>query len=398
LPSGEPAQLPHRAGANRRPPTSLALSTAEVTQLQAAVKTLLTPFDFDSVQAWRTESREAIAALVHADTAVSFLPLVGEAPYLATRQPDLTPYAEHFHALDRTPEYSRAIGSHAFTWRTMGPHYEQPDRASWLKSEFYNDWVRPQRLCQPCGLIVVRPRHELPAPVESWSGIAGLWFYWDKDERGAMGERELAILNVLLPAFEAGVHLLIRCAHERERVTRVLAGLGEGATLIDASGHVVYENPALRRILLQDTEARQIKLECARVGRLVLALASRRGVKSQAHEIVTPGDERVRTAGASYRVRGTLLGAGTLDRGPMALVVIERTAPEPLSIGELHDRYSLTRREVTVSQLLSQGRTNAQVSQVLGISIHTARRHAERVLLKLGVHTRAAVAGKLVRD
>jgi DNA-binding CsgD family transcriptional regulator len=79
----------------------------------------------------------------------------------------------------------------------------------------------------------------------------------------------------------------------------------------------------------------------------------------------------------------------------MALVVLERTASETLSGAELHDRYQLTHREIAVSRLLAQGHKNSQVAQLLGISIHTARRHAERVLRKLGVHSRAAVAGKL---
>jgi DNA-binding CsgD family transcriptional regulator len=348
------------------------------------------------MDAWRSKSREAIAALVRAETSVSFLPVDGEQAYQANRQPDLAPYAEYFHAIDKTPGYARATGSHAFTWRTMLA--SRPDRAGWGKSEFYNDWVRPQRLCQPCGLIVVRPREELPSPIEAWSGIAGLWFYWDKDEPVATRERELAILQVLLPAFEAGVHVVVRCAQESQRLAQVLATLGEGAALIDGRGRVVYENAVLRRTLLQDGEARRLKAQYTNLGRRVLALASGRGAKSQAHEIVAPGEERVRTTGGSYRVRGTFLGPGRIDAGPMALVVVERTTPEPLSITDLHDRYALTRREAIVSQLLSQGHTNAQVSGLLGISIHTARRHAEHVLVKLGVHTRAAVAGKLVRD
>jgi DNA-binding CsgD family transcriptional regulator len=378
--------------------TSLGLSTREVTQLQAALKTLLSPLDFVSVGAWRAEARKAIAALVHSETSVSFLPLDGEAPYQADRQPDLVQYAEHFHTLDKTTPYYRATGTHAFTWQTMQPTYERPDRAAWLKSEFYNDWVRPQRLCQPCGLIAVRSPAELPCPpFESFSGLAGLWFYWDRNVPAATGERELTVLQLLLPAFEAGLHLVVRCAQERQRVAHVLDNLGEGAVLIDARGRVVYENPAMRRLLAQNAEARRLQLECTRVGRLVLSLATRRS-KSQAREIMTPGEQQLRTAAGSYRVRGTLLGPGALGSGPMALAVLERTAPEPLAFTDLHDRYQLTQREATVSQLLAQGHTNAQVARLLGISIHTARRHAEHVLMKLGVHSRAAVARKLIAD
>src|SRR6266566_2902420 len=151
---------------------SLRLSPREVAQLQGALKVLLSPLDFDSVGAWRAESRNAIAALVHAQTSVSFLPLEGEAPYQASREPNLAAYAEHFYTMDKTPQHSRAVGSHAFTWQTMRPTYERPGSGAWLKSEFYNDWVRPQRLCQPCGLIAVRSHAELRCPpFESFSGL-----------------------------------------------------------------------------------------------------------------------------------------------------------------------------------------------------------------------------------
>jgi len=109
-----------------------------------------------------------------------------------------------------------------------------------------------------------------------------------------------------------------------------------------------------------------------------------------------PGEQRLRAVAANYRVRGTLLGPAVLASGPMVLVLVERTTPEGLSFGDLHDRYGLTRREVAVSQLLAKGQANAQVARLLGVSIHTARRHAEHVLMKLGVHSRAAVARKLL--
>ncbi len=351
----------------------------------------------ESLDAWRAESRKAIAALVRAETSVSFLPVEGEAPYQASRQPDLASYAAHFHTMDKTTSYARAAGSHAFTWQTMRTTYERPDRAAWLRSEFYNDWVRPEHLCQPCGLIVVRSAAELGCPpFPSFSGLAGLWFYRDRDGPVTTGARELAILQVLLPAFQAGIHFVVRCAQERQRFAQVLGTLGEGALLIDASGRVVYENPALRHLLARDPDARQLEADCIRVGKLIIALATRQGAKTQTQEIVAPGEQQVRTIAADYHVRGTLLGLSALGPGPMALVVVERAAPEPLSFADLHDRYRLTRREAAVSRLLARGHTNAHVAQLLGISVHTARRHAERVLLKLGVHSRAAVAGKLV--
>jgi DNA-binding NarL/FixJ family response regulator len=61
----------------------------------------------------------------------------------------------------------------------------------------------------------------------------------------------------------------------------------------------------------------------------------------------------------------------------------------------LQDRYGLTRRELEVATLLAQGRTNTAIANALHISTHTARHHTQRVLGKLGVHSRAAAGAKL---
>ena len=119
-------------------------------------------------------------------------------------------------------------------------------------------------------------------------------------------------------------------------------------------------------------------------------------MKSDRQEIGEPREETIKTTSGVRHVRATLLGSNAMGIGLMALVVLECAAAEPLSASELHDQYQLTDREITVSQLLAQGLKNSQVAQVLGVSIHTARRHAERVLRKLGVHSRAAVGAKLL--
>lgn len=61
----------------------------------------------------------------------------------------------------------------------------------------------------------------------------------------------------------------------------------------------------------------------------------------------------------------------------------------------LQDRYGLTRRELEVATLLAQGRTNSAIADALHISSHTARHHTQRILGKLGVHSRAAAGAKL---
>jgi len=108
-----------------------------------------------------------------------------------------------------------------------------------------------------------------------------------------------------------------------------------------------------------------------------------------------PTPNVLRTTTAAYDVRGALVGPGVLGNGPMGVVVLERTTPGRKALEGLAVRFHLTPRELAVAQRLAEGRSNQQVARLFGVSIHTARRHVEHVLMKLGVHSRAAVGARL---
>jgi DNA-binding NarL/FixJ family response regulator len=61
----------------------------------------------------------------------------------------------------------------------------------------------------------------------------------------------------------------------------------------------------------------------------------------------------------------------------------------------LRERYQLTSREVEVAHLLALGKSNSAIAAAMSISEHTCRHHTERVLTKLGVRSRAAVAASV---
>jgi DNA-binding CsgD family transcriptional regulator len=63
----------------------------------------------------------------------------------------------------------------------------------------------------------------------------------------------------------------------------------------------------------------------------------------------------------------------------------------------LQNEYGMTPREVDVALLLSEGLSNSALARQLGISPHTARHHTQRVLGKLGVHSRAEAGARLRR-
>jgi DNA-binding CsgD family transcriptional regulator len=84
--------------------------------------------------------------------------------------------------------------------------------------------------------------------------------------------------------------------------------------------------------------------------------------------------------------------------GRVHVVVVERSDLPPMDAAAVAKAIGLTSREAEVALALAARRSSAEIARALGISPHTARRHAERVLDKLGVRSRREVAEALTRQ
>ena len=80
------------------------------------------------------------------------------------------------------------------------------------------------------------------------------------------------------------------------------------------------------------------------------------------------------------------------------LVLLEPLFREPLPDAELRERFGLTAQEIRVARQIGEGSNNEEVARCLEISPHTARRHTEHVLDKLGIVSRAQVAERISRS
>ena len=86
--------------------------------------------------------------------------------------------------------------------------------------------------------------------------------------------------------------------------------------------------------------------------------------------------------------------------GPRTPAAVPPTAATVvrLSDEEIRTRYGLTPRQLEVARLLAEGLTNGEIAETLGTSYYTARNHAEQVLRRLGVASRAAVGTMFFAD
>jgi DNA-binding CsgD family transcriptional regulator len=196
-------------------------------------------------------------------------------------------------------------------------------------------------------------------------------------------EKALAMLRLLQPALAVGIEMRQRFARRRSQFLSVLDAMREGLMLVEATGHVLHETPAIARILADEWERDRVRiamLACART-----LTQARRACASE-----------LRTAQHRYRIRGCYAGE-ELAGSSTVLVAIERVGPALApDDSTLKLQFGLTPREIQVTRLLAAGRRNDDVAASLQISPHTARRHTERVLAKLGASSRAAV-GALLR-
>jgi DNA-binding CsgD family transcriptional regulator len=172
----------------------------------------------------------------------------------------------------------------------------------------------------------------------------------------------------------------------------MLDSLADPAMVFDLIGTLVHANPPAERLTSATGVA--CRGEAQRVAWTLGAMARRRSSDSPAN---TSASRRLPVAGMVYQLRATIVGGQLLGTEPAVLVTITTAAAEPLSDDALHSEYGLTAREIQVARLITEGLSNNEIAERLGVRFFTARNHVERTLAKLGVTSRNRV-GPLLRN
>jgi DNA-binding CsgD family transcriptional regulator len=182
-----------------------------------------------------------------------------------------------------------------------------------------------------------------------------------------------------------GVERLIQ--RDPSLLWRLLDALPLGIALFTSQGRRVFMNAGLGD--LRRHELRVRRLDAA------IRLASEEAGRGPATGIgrVT---RRVHGTAGTYRV--TALVAADASSRPIDLrVVLVETFVEPgLDAKILASTFKLTSREVTVAHRLVAAESSKDIAAGLGVSIHTARRHIENVMKKVGARTRLAAVRRIM--
>jgi DNA-binding CsgD family transcriptional regulator/PAS domain-containing protein len=369
--------------------SSLTLTTADVARLQRTIGTLLSPLVHRDARSWAEASMREARALLGADQALMNVPEgaapngFGDGPWTAEAQ---RTYLEYYWQFDvGLADRRRELGLEVY-------HTDMIE--SWPEfsyTEFYNDWCVRYRMEDSIGFGIEEGRGGIPAL---------LHLYHDNRTQRPFGERGLMLLQLVLPAFKAGMHSWRQLAGQRAALGALIDDLPLGSALCDETGRVVHLNPALTGLLAREADGDAIS---AGVKRMALSLApqlARQAYGSRGDArgecCATPPYREIATTSHRYRLSASLAPADLLGVRAYAMIVVECLTPEPLDATALRERFGLTAREAEVCVQLSGGLTNVAIAQRLGVKPFTARRHTEAVLRKLGVPNRAAV-GAVVR-
>jgi DNA-binding CsgD family transcriptional regulator len=121
-------------------------------------------------------------------------------------------------------------------------------------------------------------------------------------------------------------------------------------------------------------------------------------IARQAREAATSGqclredDRELALAGGTYRLAASRAAAGTLLPEAAVLVLVDQLSSALPTTRELRIAFGLRGREPQVALLAAEGLSNAAIAERLRLSAHTVRHYLERVLERLGLHSRTALA------
>jgi DNA-binding CsgD family transcriptional regulator len=186
-----------------------------------------------------------------------------------------------------------------------------------------------------------------------------------------------AVLGLLRPALAAALRERFHSHPADGQLMRVLDALDAPMVAYTPDGHVLHENVAFRRLTANEPNASQLLREVTRAARDVATreFATRR---------------------ASYRVTARRIAVAPGTEVDVVTVQTIDALDTSRTMHRFRSHFGLSPREAEVARMLIDGRPNTEIAITLGISESTARHHTQRVLEKLGVHSRAAIPSLLL--
>ena len=277
------------------------------------------------------------------------------------------------------------------------------DATALARSEFYNEWMRPQGWLPSPSLGVTLDRDRSGEPI-------GLGIFRPRGAR-AYGDRELRLLRVLVPHLQRATRTALRLSSAE--TAAALAGdalelLPVAALLVDADGRVVRANR--RALALAERGDAVAHSRGGLVLRPYLSGMLRR--LAEAHRAgriaVAPDDVPHRVSvprtGDGSPLRVSALPCSTRhpsgSEGPRGYLWVLIEDPDDVvlpSVAALESELGLTAAEARLCALLVSGLRLAEAADEVGVSQETVRTQLKSAFRKTGARSQADLIRMLLQ-
>lgn len=385
---------------------AIMLSARDVQALQLSLQTAHSPFAFPDLNAWRERINACLMEMVETDRASFILhaPTITEPAYsVGFSDQYVSDYLIHYQYIDHASRLMKERPLPVFSTEIVARMYDN-DWQWYHRSAIYNEFYRPHEVEDCIGVLLspTIPTQRLIDTTEgkSWDALGPALLLWSANHARfgteLFGEKGTFLMQLIQPALQASLEAFFAVTTQRSALVQSLDLMSEAAWLCSRSGRLLHENAAMRRLLTSDPERARLR---AYLQREVYALSSLLDVRRGrlAGQALQAGTRSVRTGAGTYRVRGSILeGAfAEWDTAPAMIVILERPSSGFPTAAELMEAFGLTRQEARVALMLAERKRNGEIAETLVISPHTARRHTQGVLAKLGVESRDQVASAI---
>ena len=202
----------------------------------------------------------------------------------------------------------------------------------------------------------------------------------------AVGSEDLAVVS-LRCALAAGLATLQRLHAWRGTLGQAFDDLDTGMAIFTSDGLREVARNTRWNELLEEEPARDHLREL---------IARQAGRAAESADGMREEEGEVEVCGRSYRLVANRAAAGALFPEAAVLVLVDRLTAGLPTTQELRISFGLRGREPQVALLAAEGLSNADIAQRLRLSAHTVRHYLERVLDRLGLHSRKALALRLM--
>jgi DNA-binding CsgD family transcriptional regulator/GAF domain-containing protein len=348
----------------------------------------LTAVLYDTVlepQRWPEALRKIGAALRSASAIIAVHPWRGGVDWVAISGLDpvsLPRYEEGYASADTNP-YLKLCRVIPLGEPISAEVLEAP--RSFEQTEFFRTILAPQRLRHSVILTLMRDEER----------VAAVAFLRGADA-GDFEHEELELLRELGPHLSRALKLGMRMGQLEGHASALAAALSTSATgmlLVDASGRVIFLNPAAAALFrrddglaltdgsldVRDPAARRSLAD--RLARSVVDSSAENGLdKFAAFSIPRPsGEESYRAVVWPLKVTA---GSARVD-APSALVLLDDPRASPrAALDTLAAIYRLTPTETQLAALLTQGLTLSEAATRMSVSINTVKTHLKQLFAK----------------